>query len=279
MASSEEDYHELLNVEQYVDVDKLRELAQYGVPSSVRGQVWKYLLGVAGPDKSSELTDVMNQSRDYLDMQGSNSDVVKKIQGEVKRYVNLRKRGDMAEKFKNILLAYVNSNHCEYVPGMVHMLGPFVACLTEESDMYHCFAAFMHKIDWRNRHTHVEHQVSSFIMLFQSLLPDLSHFFEDEEVEPSEWVVSWLQSYLARELPLESVMRLWDTYFALESFDLHMYVALAILMRCSDELFEIGDEAAEIKGFLQHLPPMDIDKILTEANNLRQEVRLSGRLS
>ena len=44
-------FQELLADETRVDVAQLREAARYGVPSSVRGAVWKVLMGVDNPDK------------------------------------------------------------------------------------------------------------------------------------------------------------------------------------------------------------------------------------
>jgi hypothetical protein len=44
---------------------------------------------------------------------------------------------------------------------------------------------------------------------------------------PNEWAYSWMKNLLANELPLECVLRLWDTYFAgADGFDLHMYVCI-----------------------------------------------------
>ncbi|KAK4532807.1 hypothetical protein CCYA_CCYA14G3664 [Cyanidiococcus yangmingshanensis] len=47
---------ELIEDESHVDLDKLAECARAGLPASVRGDVWKYLLGVAKADKSEEFT-------------------------------------------------------------------------------------------------------------------------------------------------------------------------------------------------------------------------------
>lgn len=53
MSSSVEDFLEVLESDDAeVDVAKLADMAQHGVPSEVRGVVWKYLLGAAHADKS-----------------------------------------------------------------------------------------------------------------------------------------------------------------------------------------------------------------------------------
>lgn len=51
MSSSYEDFIEVLENDDEVDVAKLADMAQHGVPAEVRGLVWKYLLGAAHADK------------------------------------------------------------------------------------------------------------------------------------------------------------------------------------------------------------------------------------
>ena len=51
MASSADEYRELLSSEMFVELDKLRDIAKHGVPEALRGDVWCYLLGVHHPDK------------------------------------------------------------------------------------------------------------------------------------------------------------------------------------------------------------------------------------
>lgn len=48
---------------------------------------------------------------------------------------------------ENVIVAYTNSNSdMEYTFGMLALLGPFVATLQVESDIYFCFSALMKKI-------------------------------------------------------------------------------------------------------------------------------------
>lgn len=51
MSSSYEDFVEVLENDDEVDVAKLADMSQHGVPAEVRGAVWKYLLGAAHADK------------------------------------------------------------------------------------------------------------------------------------------------------------------------------------------------------------------------------------
>ena len=72
-------------------------------------------------------------------------------------------------------------------------------------------------------------RTSQLLTLFRSFLPDLYSHFEDEEVAQG-WATSWSKYLLAKELPIECTMRLWDTFFSTEEgLDFHPFVCLAIL--------------------------------------------------
>ncbi|RSH87357.1 hypothetical protein EHS25_003266 [Saitozyma podzolica] len=65
MSTNLQDYIELLNAEQHVQVDKLRDHARHGISSRVRGEVWLYLLNVLSEDRTSEITSVFALSSYY----------------------------------------------------------------------------------------------------------------------------------------------------------------------------------------------------------------------
>jgi hypothetical protein len=68
-------------------------------------------------------------------------------------------------------------------------------------------------------------------------MPALYNHFQDEEVDTKEWIQSWIESLLSKQLPIECILRLWDTYFSSpEGLNNHVYVCLAILDHCKDDL-------------------------------------------
>ena len=84
-------------------------------------------------------------------------------------------------------------------------------------------------------------------------------------------------------LPLPCLLRLWDTYFARTAshgreatLQLHIYVCLAILEACNEELMEL--DSAEVLWYLRHLPTLDMDQVLTQAFNIQEDVIASGIL-
>lgn len=46
---------QVLEAEDDVDIVKLADLSQHGIPPDVRGVVWKYLLGVTNANKCKEI--------------------------------------------------------------------------------------------------------------------------------------------------------------------------------------------------------------------------------
>ena len=95
------------------------------------------------------------------------------------------------------------------------MVGPFVYAMPKESDIYYSFQRLQERIN-TSFSEGIASKLANFIMLLRSLHADLYDHFEDEELEPNGWAVSWLEFLLAKELPFSCVLRLWDTYFAEE---------------------------------------------------------------
>jgi hypothetical protein len=105
---------------------------------------------------------------------------------------------------------------------------------------------------------------------------------ELQEVCCSEWCVPWLRFLLSRELTLANAVRLWDTYIALDAdktdasietmLDFHLYTCIAILEPCQEQLVRM--QRSDIQAFLQELPEMDIDEVITKASCLQKEVKI-----
>jgi hypothetical protein len=211
------------------------------------------------------------------------SEDVRNIRQEIKRYRcndPVFQNSGVRKKFENLMVAYVNYNtDFEYVSnGSIYLLGPFVYLMKKESTAFFCFHALIKRMEEENfGHEYETQNLSTFMMYFQSYLPELFTYFEDEEVGPSDWATSWLQFLLAKELPLNCVLRLWDTYFSCEDgFRLHLFVCLAILANFNEDLMEL--EHSELKGFLQHLPDMDMDQIIAQAYNIREDLEQREQL-
>lgn len=71
VASQGRIFEELLDAEVAVNLEKLREAARMGIPPAYRGVVYRYLLGVAFTDKSSEMTMEEQQDKDFQLLQSA----------------------------------------------------------------------------------------------------------------------------------------------------------------------------------------------------------------
>eukprot|EP01111_Echinosteliopsis_oligospora_P012240 TRINITY_DN4168_c0_g1_i1.p1 TRINITY_DN4168_c0_g1~~TRINITY_DN4168_c0_g1_i1.p1 ORF type:complete len:284 (-),score=65.15 TRINITY_DN4168_c0_g1_i1:16-867(-) len=283
MSCTEEEFKELLSGESHIDMRKLQDVANHGVPERVRADVWRYLLEISKPDKAGEDRLKKQQHQDFQEMKKTNPEVTKKVRNQLKRFRVKDKGGffqtsEVRASMENIIATYTNYNtDIEYQSGMLFLLGPLVYLMNSEDDAFFCFIALMKKIEQDFFLEGVRNKVARFMMYFRSVQPELFNHFEEEEISSNDWATSWLQYLLSCELPIDGVLRLWDTYFAGElGLDLHIYVCLAIIINCADELLEL--ESSEIMSFLHHLPIMDMDKIIAQAYNIRDEIMASAEL-
>jgi hypothetical protein len=279
MACTEEEFREQLSAETFIDLAKLQDMSRYGIPDGVRGEVWPYLLGVLKPLNTQQDTRRLSSYQVYLNMEQdkqSTADISKRVRYSVERYCAgspnpWLQRPETRKALENVQIAFMNANaEMPYLREMTCMLAPILWAVQKEDLTFLCFEALVHKIGTALPVQKIPHKVGQLMMLIRSILPQLSGHLEEEGIQPNDWAQSWLQFLLSRELPLPSVLRLWDTYFsAPQSLQLHLYVCLAILSHLSEELTQLTD--AELRGALQRLPLMDIDRIISEAYNLEAE--------
>ncbi|PWN52160.1 hypothetical protein IE53DRAFT_385426 [Violaceomyces palustris] len=159
----------------------------------------------------------------------------------------------------------------EFHPALIYLCAPFVKCVRVEAGMYFAFEKLMAMIEEYHSANPLPERIAKFLTLFRTTLPELHSYFEEEEVDMIGLATSWLQDLLAGELRIEDLMRLWDTYFAVvqdqNPLDLHLYVCIAILTNCKDTLEEL--DQSETRSMLFNLPPLDMDRIINEAFNIR----------
>lgn len=144
---------------------------------------------------------------------------------------------DLSPVMQNMVTCFLNRHkQLDYLPSLVHLCGPLALAISEESDAYWAFEALMQEV---GPHFHsMRQRTTQFLMLFQLVLADLYNHFEDEEVEMKDWADSWCSGLLAKELPLKSLLSLWDRYFAARGgiSGLHTCVCLVILRNLKETL-------------------------------------------
>lgn len=289
IGSRTQEYVEVLHdSETHVDMVRLTQLCQNGIPDKLRADTWRYLLGVSRPEKLEEMSLVKRMAQEYIELErvwalSLDADVIRRVKHDIRRYLQASAdqsrdvSAGMRAPMEQVILRYLNYHPCEYDRGLVHLLGPFVHVYAAEREMYYCFEALLSRLDSRLSQEGCLELMVSFNTIFRHTLPDLYRYFEDEAVSAKDWLPSWLRFLLARELPTQSVLRLWDVYFGHEQqaargayFELHPYVCLAVLQLSIEDLLEL--DHFEIHWYLDHLPPMDIGNVLTAARNIREDV-------
>ncbi|WVF71480.1 hypothetical protein IAT40_006286 [Kwoniella sp. CBS 6097] len=147
----------------------------------------------------------------------------------------------------------------------VYLCTPFLCCLSRPVGVFLGFQNLMHRLD---TFPPVPSRLASFLTLFRIALPELHSYCEDEQVPYVQVGMSWMTTLLGKEMWLGDVLRLWDTYLAADDmFALHCYVCVAILATCKETLEEL--DGSEAKLMLLDLPPLDVDRLLQDAANLR----------
>ena len=80
-------FEEVLEAESYIDIVKLADMSQYGVPHAHRGAVWKYLLKISAEDRGSEAAMARSRKVEYAEMDKTDTDCSRLIAKAIKRYI------------------------------------------------------------------------------------------------------------------------------------------------------------------------------------------------
>ncbi|GMF25274.1 unnamed protein product [Phytophthora fragariaefolia] len=142
-----------------------------------------------------------------------------------------------------------------------------------EADSYWCLTKLLDDI--QDHYTFAQPGLQRMVQRMEELVHRcdaelFGHIVERENVQFVQFAFRWMNCLLMRELPLDGIVRIWDTYLCedsgFESF--HVYVCAAILMTFGETLKTL--EFQDLVLFLQSLPTKDwveneIDPLLSRA--------------
>ncbi|CAI5759114.1 unnamed protein product [Candida verbasci] len=142
-----------------------------------------------------------------------------------------------------------------------------------EADTYWCLSRLLENItdNYIHQQPGIIRQVNELRNLISKIDLDLLKHFDSEGVEFIQFSFRWMNCLLMRELPIQLIIRMWDTYLSespLGFNTFHTYVCAAFLIKFSNELQQ--KDFQEILLFLQSPPTSnwkekDVELMLSEA--------------
>eukprot|EP00039_Didymoeca_costata_P012959 m.189753 g.189753 ORF g.189753 m.189753 type:complete len:487 (-) comp15633_c0_seq2:2004-3464(-) len=307
-----EKFQELLKLPN-LDLDALRELSWSGIPKAVRPTTWMLLAGYLPANVERRETTLQRKRQEYFGFidqyyhtraeEGNNSKTFHQIQLDLPR-TNPCATFQM-EHVQRILerILYIWSiRHpgSGYVQGMNDLLVPFFTVFLTphidgdiediknfavgqafldiiEADCYWCLSILLDNIqdNYIAAQPGIQKRIQALKDLISRIDAPLHEHLTKLNIDYLHFSFRWMNCLLMRELPLNCVIRLWDTYQAeVNGFaTLHLYTCAAMMTRFSAELRQKGDFQSAIM-FLQQLPTTewndrDISLLLAEAFQLK----------
>ncbi|XP_044182173.1 TBC1 domain family member 22B-like [Acropora millepora] len=133
---------------------------------------------------------------------------------------------------------------------------------TIEADSFWCMSKLLDGIqdNYTFAQPGIQMKVNALRELIQRIDEPLNNHLEKNSVEYLQFAFRWMNNLLMREMPLGSIIRLWDTYLAVENgfASFHLYVCAAFLKHFSSEIKKENDFQG-LMLLLQNLPTQNWD--------------------
>ena len=273
MAYSEEMFNEILDDDVLVDKEKLMTASYYGIPESVRSKVWMYLLNVSDSSHHFEGQQTEMRIKYYNSLRPTTFPYIKNAVNTVIHHMALTEE-NISAGLSNILCNYFSANpNVHFNTGIVSLTVPlYIASGKDEVSSFFLLTNLLDRWYIQSTEKDFIKQAAKLAKYISIFLPDLANHFSSEALDMTELFVHWFQFYHSTALPLQSLLRLWDTYLSLDPEDLKktvLFVSLALVDRLMPKILRM--EHIEIKNFMAHLPFIDIDVLLVQAQTMKAQ--------
>jgi len=292
-----------------VDIVKLKKLSWSGIPEEYRPVAWQILMGYL-PANSKERETVLKAKRnEYIKIVtetfkngtlGLNQSIYHQIHIDVPRTnpdLSLYQNPIIQESLEKILYCWAIRHPASgYVQGINDLITPFYhVFLSEymplkhinkydfdsfpkekltnvEADSFWCLTILLDGIQDNYIHAQpgIVRQVEKMNELTNRIDEPLYKHLKEENVNFLQFAFRWMNCLLMREISLQNIIRMWDTYICENNgfSEFHTYVCAVLLVKWSKELKT--KEFQDIVIFLQHIPTKnwtdkDIELLLSEA--------------
>lgn len=152
--------------------------------------------------------------------------------------------------------------------------------LNMEADTYWCFSKLIDGI--QDHYTFDQSGIQKCISRVQEIVErmdaPLNQHFTELGIEYIQFAFRWFNCFLLRDIPLKSIVRLWDTYLGEDNgFETyHIYICASFLLSFADKIK--SSDFQEIILFLQD-PPTGAYDIKDEESLLSQAYVLKSMFS
>ncbi|XP_045196515.1 TBC1 domain family member 15-like isoform X2 [Mercenaria mercenaria] len=265
----------IINVEEVKD-----QIFRGGVESSLRIDVWKFLLGVYEWDStySSRTKTRKRKLDDYFRMKLQwttiRSDQEKRFSLFKERKCLIEKdvtRTDRTHKFfegegnpnlqvlHDILMTYCMYNFdLGYVQGMSDLLSPILVVMENEVDAFWCFAGYMERVcdNFQMDQEGMKTQLAQIHKLMQYTDPELCNYLESHDSGNFYFCFRWILIHFKREFSFSDAQRLWEVIWTDKPCkNFHLIICLSILDTEKTTLMENKFGLTEI---LKHINDMSM---------------------
>ncbi|XP_074103810.1 TBC1 domain family member 12 [Cotesia typhae] len=242
------------NFNQLKSTAEVRELWWFGIPSAVRGRIWRLAV-----DNNLNLTaeTYANCLKQFNTANHAESASIKlDITRTFPSLQIFQKNGPLFESLYNLLGAYcIFKPEIGYVQGM-SFIGAMLILNMDTPDAFICLAnLFNNNLYHNTAFTLNQIKINKYWNIFNELLSrNLSclhkHFLEIN-LTPDFYLLDWLFTIYAKALPLDVTSRIWDV-FVRDGDEFLFKTAIGILMLFKNELLSM--DFVHAAQFLIKLP-------------------------
>lgn len=214
---------------------KTRDIWWQGIPSSVRGKVWRLAIGndlnvtqqlyeiclsraqnrLNNTSETSSLTEC-GQGKDTVDQESSLDVIRLDIARTFPHLCIFQEGGPYSEILHSLLAAYVCYRpDVGYVQGMSFIAAVLILNM-ELFDAFICFANLLnrplHLAAYTLNQAQMQAYYAAYNQVFSYNLPRLYTHFETSGLTPDLYLLDWVYTVFAKAMPLDVACRVWDVF-------------------------------------------------------------------
>ncbi|ORX97724.1 RabGAP/TBC [Basidiobolus meristosporus CBS 931.73] len=241
------------NVDYVKHSTRIKRLVGYGIPDSLRGQVWQYLADSHAYRQPGLYRELLSKERLEI------YDVIEKdIQRCYPDHIMFYEaNGNGQTNLYEVLKAYAHYNpEVGYCQGMGRLVGMMLMQNISPEDTFWLLVATIDKY-LSGYYTPTLSKLRIHAAVFDRLLlihnPKLHRKLVSNDVVPLMYMTQWFLTVYTMTLPWSTVLHVWDLLF-LRGVKVLFRTGLAILDCCKDHLLNHCPSNTEILSFLLHIP-------------------------